>query len=162
MKHNIHYRTHGGRIAAPNKSRQIHIVEEFMPAIAPSTKSIPEKLQMKAGRSVLVVNAPAGYDRLMGKLPAGVQIAGAGQKPVDVIQIFVQTKKDLERELLRLKSVVNPKGMIWVTYPKGTSKIRSEINRDSIAAYAETIGLEGVAIAAIDNDWSALRLKVVS
>jgi hypothetical protein len=49
--------------------------------------------------------------------------------------------------------------MIWVTYPKGTSKIKSDINRDSIWKYAQTIGLEAVAIFSVDGDWSALRPK---
>jgi hypothetical protein len=50
--------------------------------------------------------------------------------------------------------------MIWVTYPKGTSAIETDINRDSIRTYAEILGLETIAIISVDSDWSALRLKV--
>jgi hypothetical protein len=53
------------------------------------------------------------------------------------------------------------KGLLWVTYHKGTSKQKSDINRDSIAAYALTIGLQAVAMIPVDDDLSALRLKVV-
>ena len=56
---------------------------------------------------------------------------------------------------------MTPKGIIWVTYPKGTAKIKSDINRDSIREYTATVGLEAVAIFSLDDDWSALRLKVV-
>lgn len=132
-----------------------------MPNATASTKSIPEKLQMKSGRSVIFVNKPAAYDKTMGRLPAGVEVADSSSKSIDIIQIFADSKQQLEKELPKWKKVVAPKGMIWVTYPKGTSKIKTDINRDIIAAYAETIGLEGVAIVAIDDDWSALRLKVV-
>ncbi len=132
-----------------------------MPNATASTKSIPEKLQIKSGRSVIFINKPATYDKTMGRLPAGVEIADNASKSIDVIQIFADSKKQLEKELPKWKKVVAAKGMIWVTYPKGTSKIETDINRDIIAAYAETIGLEGVAIVAIDEDWSALRLKVV-
>lgn len=132
-----------------------------MPNATASTKSIPEKLQMKSGRSVIFVNKPAAYDKTMGRLPAGVEIADSSSKSIDIIQVFADSKEQLEKELPRWKNVVAPKGMIWVTYPKGTSKMKTDINRDIIAAYAETIGLEGVAIVAIDDDWSALRLKVV-
>ena len=47
-----------------------------------------------------------------------------------------------------------------ITYHKGTSKTKTDINRDSINTYAQTIGLVGVAMISIDDDWSALRLKV--
>lgn len=133
-----------------------------MPNATASTKSIPEKLQMKSGRSVIFVNKPATYEKTLGRLPAGVAIADPSDNSIDIIQIFAASKQQLEKELAKWKKVVAPKGMIWVTYPKGTSKMKSDINRDIIAAYAETIGLEGVAIVAIDDDWSALRLKIVS
>jgi hypothetical protein len=135
--------------------------DEFMPQVAASTKSIQEKLQVKPGRSFLLLNPPPGYNKLFGKLPSSVTEATAASKEVDVIQIFVDSRKQLEKELPKLKSKVAPKGMIWITYPKGTSAKKSDINRDSIAEYAASIGLEGVAICAIDDDWSALRLKVV-
>jgi hypothetical protein len=49
--------------------------------------------------------------------------------------------------------------MLWVTYHKGTSKVKTDINRDTINAYAHSIGWEGVAMISIDDDWSAMRLK---
>lgn len=49
--------------------------------------------------------------------------------------------------------------MIWVIYHKGTSRIKTDINRDSINAYAQSIGLQGVAMVSINDDWAALRLK---
>ncbi|MCS4538947.1 MAG: hypothetical protein HYY67_08835 [Thaumarchaeota archaeon] len=50
--------------------------------------------------------------------------------------------------------------MLWVTYRKGSSKIKSDINRDSIYEYALSVGLQGVAMIAVDENWSALRMKV--
>jgi hypothetical protein len=50
---------------------------------------------------------------------------------------------------------------MWVTYHKGTSKVKTDINRDTINAYVHSIGLEGVAMISIDEDWSALRLKLI-
>jgi len=48
-----------------------------------------------------------------------------------------------------------------VAYHKGTSQIKTDINRDSINAYASTLGFQGVAMISINEDWSALRLKPV-
>ena len=79
----------------------------------------------------------------------------------DAIQVFATTKKGLEESLAKAKASLNPGGMVWVTYPKGTAKMKSEINRDSIRTYAQTVGLDAVSLVAIDEDWSALRLKAV-
>jgi ACT domain-containing protein len=81
-------------------------------------------------------------------------------KSVDFIQIFVTSKKELEENLNELKLYLNPKGLLWVTYPKGTSKIKIDINRDIIREYAKSIKLEGVAMISIDDTWSALRMKL--
>jgi hypothetical protein len=94
----------------------------------------------------------AGYTRLH---------AGVAHSPLIPDPVFVNSRKDLEGQLPRLKPLLAPKGLLWVTYHKGTSKQKSDINRDSIAAYAGTIGLQAVAMIAVDEDWSALRLKVV-
>ena len=132
-----------------------------MPNPTPSIKSIPEKLQMKPGRIVLFVNKPAGYDKILGPMPNGVGVTDESARFADVIQVFVETKQQLEQELPRLKRLLSSKGMIWVTYPKGSSTKQIEINRDSIAEFALTIGLEGVAMVSVDEVWSALRLKAV-
>jgi hypothetical protein len=57
--------------------------------------------------------------------------------------------------------MVSPKGIIWATYPKGSSSMKSDANRDVIRFYVEKIGLEAVAIFSVDDNWSALRLKIV-
>lgn len=126
-----------------------------------SSRSIPEKLQMRPGRIVLFVNKPSGYERTLGKLPEGVGVTDESAKVIDVIQVFLESRADMERDLPRLKPLLAAKGMIWATYPKGTSGRQTDINRDSISAYAGTIGLEGVAIVSIDDVWTALRLKIV-
>ena len=127
-----------------------------------SDKSIAEKLLIKPGRTVLFVNAPPGYRTRIGALPPNATILKAVGAPADVIQVFVKSRAELEAELPKLKRALAPNGLLWVTYAKGTSKLKGDINRNSIAAYAHTIGMEGVAMISIDDDWSALRLKVLS
>ena len=126
-----------------------------------SDKSIAEKLLIKPGRTVLFVNAPPGYRTRIGALPPNTTILKSGGAPAEVIQVFVKSRAELEAELPKLKRALAPNGLLWVSYAKGTSKMKGDINRDSIAAYAHTIGMEGVAMISIDDDWSALRLKVL-
>ena len=126
-----------------------------------SDKSIAQKLFIKPGNKFLLINPPAGYLAQLGQLPEGTIILNDSSCLVEVIQIFVLNRSELEAQLTRLKGLLAPKGMLWVTYHKGTSKVKTNINRDTINAYAGSLGLQGVAMISIDDDWSALRLKMV-
>jgi hypothetical protein len=125
-----------------------------------SGKTIGEKLMLKPGQTFLLLKPPAGYEKSVGALPKGVTLTTSASGKVDAIQVFVSSKKELQETLRKLKDIINPSGMIWVTYPKGTSGIKTDINRDSIRTYAKTLGLETVAIFSVNSDWSALRLKI--
>ena len=125
-----------------------------------SEKSVSQKLLIKPGYSFLLINPPRGYRELLADLPENVSIVEQTSAPVDVIQFFASTQQELDEQLSRVKALLKPKSLLWVTYPKGTSKIPSEINRDSIVETARGVGYEGVAMVAVDKDWSALRLKV--
>lgn len=126
-----------------------------------SNKSIAEKLLIKPGLSVLLVNPFEGYLDLLGLLTENTVHFNETSNPVDIIQLFVKSHKELEEFLPNLKSSLKPGGMIWVTYTKGTSKLAGDIHRDTINVYAKSLGMEGIAIISIDKDWSALRLKVL-
>lgn len=126
-----------------------------------SDKPIIQRLSLKPGYKFLLINPPARYTDVMGELAAGVQLLSETNTPVEAIQVFVRNRQELEALLPRLKQQMAPKGMLWVTYHKGTSKVKTDINRDTINAYAQTLGLQGIAMISIDEDWAALRLKLI-
>lgn len=128
-----------------------------------SDKTVAQKLGMKEDYKVLLLNEPAGYRLVLGELPRGVTVLTDVTEPAapDFIQVFVNSKKELEQRLNQLKPFLKPKLLLWVTYPKGTSKVKTDINRDSIREFARPFGLEGVAMISVDETWSALRLKVL-
>ena len=120
-----------------------------------SDKSCRRETSIKPGQKILLVNPPKGYRALLGEIPKGVTVLKETAEAVDLIQVFVASRKDMEEQLPRLKPLLAPKGLLWVTYHKGTSKQKTDINRDSIAAYAGTIGLQAVAMISVDEDLSA-------
>ncbi len=124
-----------------------------------SEKTISLKLSLKPGSRFLLVNPPTGYTTGIGTLPNAVILLNNTDEPVEAIQVFIANRQELEDQLPKLKKLVLPRGMLWVTYHKGTSKVKTDINRDSINAYARNIGMQGVAMISIDDDWAALRLK---
>lgn len=122
-------------------------------------KTVAEKLLMKPGYRLAIVNPPSGYLDTMGKLPENATKVEITTGNLDFIQAFVTSRKELEASLSDLKEALKRDGLLWITYPKGTSKIKTDINRDSINAYAQTVGLQGVAMISVDDTWSALRLR---
>jgi len=126
-----------------------------------SQKPVAQKLQIKENSKFLLINEPQNYRSALGKLPQNTVIASEpSAKPFDVIQLFVTSKKDLQEQLPKMKPLLSKKGLLWVTYPKGTSKAKADVNRDSIREFSSTIGLQTVALVAVDETWSAIRLKI--
>ena len=124
-----------------------------------SDKTVAEKLLIKEGYRVVIIDAPDGYLGSIGKLPHNVSLIETADGEADLIQLFVRSRQQLEATLPSLKYVLKPKGLLWVTYPKGTSGLKVDINRDTINTYAQSLGLQGVAMISVDDTWSALRLK---
>ena len=115
----------------------------------------------KEGKNVLLVNAPRGYRTTLGALPAGAKVVRKADGLVDVLQLFIANRQEMEAELPKVKALAGPQSLIWVTYLKGTARTKTDINRDSLHAYARTVGLEGVSLVSINDDWSAMRFKLV-
>jgi Protein of unknown function (DUF3052) len=121
-------------------------------------KTISQKLFIKERYKVLVLNAPAGYIEKMA-MPSKTTPSTKLQPDADLVQVFFKSRSEMETQLAGLKKLLKPGGSLWITYPKGTSKTPADINRDSIREYAATIGLTAVSLVAIDDTWSAMRVK---
>lgn len=124
------------------------------------TKTLAEKMHLRASERVLLVNAPEGHAAAL-EAPSGVEVGTVAEGTFDVIHLFVSTRAALEADTPGLKALLKPDGKFWIAYPKGTSKrLSADINRDDIRGYATTVGLQTVAQVAVDDDWSAIRCKV--
>ncbi|MEM7084872.1 MAG: DUF3052 domain-containing protein [Bacteroidota bacterium] len=120
---------------------------------------LARKLGIKEGFTVLFVDAPAHYLDLFTDFPSGVnQLKDPQQGTADFIHLFCKTQECLETEAQRLKPFLKKSGMFWVSWPKGTSKIETNLNREIVRAYLlKEIGLVDIKVAAIDADWSGLK-----
>jgi hypothetical protein len=118
-----------------------------------SEKSISEKLSIKPGRKWLLVNCP---DDLIDLFPLPtVQTT----EKCDVLFLFITNREEWLSYLPVLDTMVNEGGAVWIAYPKLTSKQKSNINRDLINQDARQAGWVGVAMIAINETWSALRIR---
>jgi hypothetical protein len=119
-----------------------------------SEKSVAEKLQVKADRTLAVLNAKPALDRAV-----GAPLRRAPPAKADVVVLFATNRSELEAKLPSLIRELQSSTILWVAYPKLTSPLASDLNRDVIRDCAPSFGLDTVSQIAIDADWSALRLK---
>jgi hypothetical protein len=126
-----------------------------------SDKPITEKLHIKPGQRVALLNVPQGYDELLDDLPEGVEIVEVLEGEFDLIVVFATYKHEVETQALNYKTALRPNGALWVCFPKMTSKLPKDMNRDSLNATLAPYGFEGIATISVDDDWSGLRFKMV-
>jgi len=120
---------------------------------------LARKLGIKEGAAVLFVNTPAHYSDLFTDFPSEVNELKKPQRgTADFIHVFCKTQECLEAEAQHLKPFLKKNGMLWVSWPKGASKIETNLNREIIRTYMLTqVGLVDIKVAAIDVDWSGLK-----
>lgn len=117
---------------------------------------LSKKLGLKAGLRVLVVNEPKAYWDWISPLPEGVVVSKAG-KETDFIHLFVTRQKEFEKEFARLKPYLTRSGMFWVSWPKKSSGVVSDLDENKIRAFGLSLGLVDVKVCAVDETWSALK-----
>jgi hypothetical protein len=125
---------------------------------APSTKSVVEKLLLKSGARAAVLGAPNGYLR---QFPTNMQIdeqLGSGE--YDFIQAFTARKDDLVDLAPKIRAAAKTGAYLWVSYPKAKS-MHTDLNRDIVRTTLQPLGLDPIAQIAIDDTWSALRVKPI-
>jgi hypothetical protein len=120
---------------------------------------LAKKLQIKPAHRVLLVNAPANYGELLQPLPREAQLLTKADGTYDVVQLFVMNSQELKRDLLWLQNHLRPDTIFWITYPKKSSGIESDL--EMMQSWDETsrYGLSGVAAAAVNETWTALRFR---
>jgi hypothetical protein len=121
-----------------------------------------KKLQVKPGMRIAVLHAPPEFEKLLTKLPDGVERTKSVRGELDLIHTFATEKHAAIGEAPKLAKALRAGGILWVSYPKG-KKIATDLNRDVLRVELEQLGLglEAVAQVAIDELWSALRFKRV-
>jgi hypothetical protein len=118
-------------------------------------KTVAQKLNLKPGEKLWLFNIPENIRPLLSDAQANLVTSG----PADVILCFLKKQQELSRHLVALKAALAPTGRLWIVYPKA-GKLGTDLNRDIIWKQAGPVGLQAVAMIAIDETWSALRLKV--
>ena len=119
-------------------------------------KTIADKMYLKTAKSLAVLNGVV-HPRMVEQLPQEMMVEGEAQ--ADVVLIFALNQRELDQWWPVGLQRLGDKGSLWVAFLKQSAPKATDINRDSIFAYAKERGVTGVALISMDADWSAVRLK---
>jgi hypothetical protein len=125
-----------------------------------SKTPLAQKLGIKAGTKVAALNAPANYRKLLPPLPDGVSFADKAIAGSTFVHLFVTERRILEKELKRLRGLLDDAGVLWVSWPKKASGVTSDLTEDVIRDVCLPLGLVDVKVCAVDETWSGLKLMV--
>ncbi|SMY06207.1 DUF3052 family protein [Flavimaricola marinus] len=117
-----------------------------------------KKLGLKDGMTCAVHNAPEGYETLLGAAPDVVW--GQLAEGTTFVHLFVTEATVLSAELQNALQLIDRNGMIWVSWPKRTSKVPTDITEDTIRSICLPMGLVDVKVCAVDATWSGLKLMI--
>ncbi len=123
---------------------------------------LARKLRMKPGMRALVIAPPPGYLKSLAPVPEGLTISSKADGIYAFVQIFATNLAEIGRCLQTLAKHAGPQSLVWIAYPKKTSGVESDINRDVIREVMGKTGWDTVSIVAIDEVWSALRFRKTS
>lgn len=120
-----------------------------------------KKLRIKPDQKIAVINPPAGYLNALGYLPDGVLVDSELVGRYDLIHAFFTHFQELGMQIEDIKTALVDDGILWISYPKQSTKQESDLNRDILRDKLAEKGLKAVAQISIDDTWSALRFKIL-
>jgi hypothetical protein len=121
---------------------------------------LPQKLGIKPGMTLHVVDAPMDYSALIAPVGKTVAFATRVTKDVELLHAFVTRKGRLEEVLDRARAGLGTEAIVWVSWPKKAAGMASEITEDTVRDMALPLGFVDVKVCAVDDTWSGLKLVV--
>ena len=123
-----------------------------------SETPLAKKLGIKEGSRLGFVNAPKGFRKELGSLPAGAKIfVGHLPKPLDLIILFTDSTRTLKIEFSVLAEKLSANGMLWIAWPKKSSGVSTDLSFDIVQHTGLEAGLVDVKICAVNETWSGLK-----
>jgi len=115
-----------------------------------SDKPLAERLQVKKERRLALADAPIA-----------VEAPAAPLAEAEVVVQFVKNRAEFDAKIPALLKAIRADAILWIAYPKLTSTLAGDLSRDVIHREAPALGIDFVSQIAIDDDWSAMRIKRV-
>ncbi|MDH3589823.1 MAG: DUF3052 domain-containing protein [Gammaproteobacteria bacterium] len=118
---------------------------------------LQKKLGLKPGTRAAFIKEPTGYRKTLGALPAGLRVLARPGKDMDFVQLFCPSMKDLRARLSTAKRSLARDGTLWVSWPKKSSGMQSDLGEGDVRKAGLKLGLVDVKVCAVDETWSGLK-----
>ncbi len=123
-----------------------------------SKTPLAKKLGIKAGMQILLYDPPGHYFDLFEDFPDRVErLLQIELENADFIHLFCTGLEELQKVLEKYSKALRINGALWISWPKGSSQLPTDLNRDLIRETVLKTGLVDIKVAAIDKDWSGLK-----
>lgn len=121
---------------------------------------LARKLGIREACELLAVGAPSNYRKLLAPLPRDVRFARRLTTSTDIVHLFTRRRADVESYLREWYGRLKSDGCVWVSWPKKSAGVRTDVTEDVIREVALSIGLVDVKVCAVDETWSGLKLVI--
>ena len=130
----------------------------MMPCMEAPLSLLAKKLKLRSGARAAVVGAAPDYLSRLGP-PEGTTVVDALDGRLDWIQVFVRTSAELAAVVPAIQAAIAPDGLVWISYPKGSSKQQTDLTRDKGWEPLEGSDLMWLSLVSVDDTWSAFGLR---
>jgi hypothetical protein len=116
-----------------------------------------KKLGIKPTSRILIKGEPNAYWDWVSPLPENVVVVKQARDDLDFIHVFVLSMKEFESQFLIMKKVLKKDGIFWISWPKKSSKIETDLDENKIRDFGLANGLVDVKVCVVDEVWSGLK-----
>ncbi len=116
-----------------------------------------KKLGIKPDYVIWIINAPQNYFSLLGNLPNNIDIKTEAGQNYQFIHFFTKSKLELTTQLPLLKSSLAKDGMLWISWPKKSAKVPTDLDGNIVRQLGLEAGIVDIKVAAVDEIWSGLK-----
>ncbi len=139
---------------------QVGLYNLGMADIGYSGTPLARKLGLNAPLKLLTINAPKEYKSWLGELPREVKLVTKTKPPIEAVHLFTTDSAFLDAQLSRLRNELKQDGFVWVSWPKKSSKVPTDITEDTIREIALPLGFVDIKVCAVSEVWSGLKLVI--
>ena len=122
-----------------------------------SGKPLAVKLGLKGGVRFSSIREPESYRALLGRLPDDLEILGMRSTNLDILHVFTMNRRELARDFPKAKRRIHSGGSLWISWPKLSSPLKSDLTENVVREVGLANGLVDVKVVAIDENWSGLK-----
>jgi hypothetical protein len=121
---------------------------------------LSKKLGVTPPMTLVSIDAPSEYRAWVGEVPKGVSIVAKSAQPLRAVHVFATKRAVLKRHLADLRTRLEQTGFVWVSWPKKSSKVATDITEDTIREIALPLGFVDIKVCAVSDVWSGLKLVI--